>query len=56
MDSDLAEQIGLLWDWRVNQGLPFLANTEDVPVMRALLAGERLENLTGFEFLEEGLE
>lgn len=47
------DDIGLLWDWRINKGQPFLANTADVPVLRALLAGERLADQPGFEWLRE---
>jgi hypothetical protein len=35
----VAEQVGLLWDYRINRGYPLLSNAEDVPLMRALLAG-----------------
>lgn len=43
--------IGQVWDWRVNQGLAFLASTDDVPVLRRLLAGDRLADVPGFEWV-----
>lgn len=53
--SGVADEVNLLWDWRTNQGFPFLSNPEDVPVLRALLAGERLQDQAGFEWLGAAL-
>jgi len=50
---DIAEQIGLLWDYTTNKGLSFLANTKNVPILRALLEGEKLEDQPDFEWLKE---
>ena len=55
-ETDVAEQIGLLWDYTTNKGFPFLANSQQVPILRALLAGEKLEDQPTFEWLKEDKE
>ena len=50
---DIAEQIGLLWNYTTNKGLPFLADSSQVPILRSLLNGEKLEDIEGFGFIKE---
>lgn len=50
------KDITFLWDWRVNQGYPFLRFTEDVPTMRALLEKTPIEKIPGFEWVKEARE
>jgi hypothetical protein len=51
--TNIAEEIGMLWDYTVNRGLTFLANSSQVPTLRALLEGEKLEDQPTFEWLKE---
>ena len=54
--TNIAEQIGMLWDYTTNRGLTFLANSSQVPTLRALLEGEKLEDQSTFEWLKENDE
>ena len=54
-ETKVAEQITLLWDYTINKGFPFLANSNQVPALRALLEGEKLEDQPTFEWLKETL-
>lgn len=47
------KDITFLWDWRVNQGYPFLRFTEDVPTMRSILAKVPIEKIPGFEWVAQ---
>lgn len=55
-EVDVAEQIGLLWDYTTNKGFPFLADSKQVPILRALLAGQKLEDQPAFAWLKEDKE
>jgi hypothetical protein len=50
------EDIRFLWDWRVNQGAPFIAHTVDVVTMRKLLQGTPIEEIEGFEWVATARE
>lgn len=42
--------IGTLWDYQTNKGFQFVSPSL-VPALRAVLAGDKLEDQLGFEFL-----
>ena len=54
--TNIAEQVGMLWDYTTNRGLTFLTNSSQVPTLRALLEGEKLEDQPTFEWLKENDE
>lgn len=54
--SQTVQDVEFLWDWRINQGFAFLVHPEDAETMRLLLAGSKLEDIEGFDWVAEARE